>query len=85
MPYNRSALSHLSAIMPVKAGINKEAKARVENIAPNCGNVHCLALRQYVPMVISQAPHTKNCKKLMRVSLNFMLIAIIVLFYKTGR
>jgi len=75
MPYSFSALIHLSAIMPVKAGIKRDDSASVEKIAPNWGKVHPLAFRQYVPIVISHAPQTKNCRKLrtVRRSLIFML------------
>ena len=51
---------NLSAIIPTRAGMNKEESARVENIAPNCAPVQPFALKQYVPIVISHAPQTKN-------------------------
>jgi hypothetical protein len=75
MPYNLSALSHLSAMMPVMAGINIDAMARVEKIAPNWTLVPRLLVKKYVEMVISHAPQTKNCRKLRMVSLILMLIS----------
>jgi hypothetical protein len=35
-PYSRSAWTHLSATMPISAGMNSEASPMVEKIAPNC-------------------------------------------------
>jgi hypothetical protein len=52
-------------------GIKIEEIASVEKIAPNCEPFQCFALKQYVPMVMSQAPHTKNWRKLIIVSRNF--------------
>jgi len=56
------------------AGIKREARASVENMAPNWGNVHPLAFKQYVPMVINHAPQTKNCIKLKMIRRNLILI-----------
>jgi hypothetical protein len=61
-------------MMPVNAGIKRDESARVEKIAPNCGKVHPLAFRQYVPIVINQAPQTKNCRKLRIVRRSLIFI-----------
>jgi hypothetical protein len=58
------------------AGIKMEAMASVEKIAPNCAPVQPLALKQYVPIVISHAPQTKNCRKLIAVKRYLMFIVI---------
>jgi hypothetical protein len=75
MPYNFSALTHLSAIIPVSAGIKSEDKPRVEKIIPKSEPDHFLVWKQYTPIVISHAPHTKNCIKLINVNRNLILIS----------
>jgi hypothetical protein len=74
IPYSFSVFIHLSAIIPVMGGIKIEAIASVEKIAPNCAPVQPFALKQYVPIVISQAPQTKNWRKLMRVKRNLIFM-----------
>jgi hypothetical protein len=69
-------------MIPVIAGIKREDTARVEKIAPNWGKLHPLALRQYVPIVISQAPQTKNCRKLTNVRRSFILMSLVFIWWK---
>jgi hypothetical protein len=47
-------------MMPIMEGMRIEESARVEKMAPNCGKVQPLPSVQYVPIVVSQAPQTKN-------------------------
>src|SRR6185295_10989683 len=66
-PYRRSALIHLSAMMPAIDGMNSEAMPIVEKIAPNDVPDLCLFWNQYAPIVNSHEPQMKNWRKFITI------------------
>src|SRR6478735_5111021 len=78
-PYSRSALIHLSAMIPAIDGMNSEAMPIVEKIAPNDVPDQCLFWNQYAPIVSSHEPQTKNWRKFMTIRRSFRLIGRSVL------
>ena len=65
-------------MIPIMEGMRIEERAKVEKIAPNCPKVQPFPTVQYVPMVVNQAPQTKNCRKLIAVNL-YLIVEIEVL------
>src|SRR5512147_1612754 len=72
-PYRRSALIHLSAMMPAIDGMNSAAMPMVEKIAPNDVPDQCLFWNQYAPIVSSHEPQMKNWRKFITIRRSFRL------------
>src|SRR5690606_36416047 len=70
--YSRSAFTQRSAMTPKIVGMMMEAMPIVAKMEPNEVPSHCFVPNQYLAIVINQAPHTKNCRKLMMMSLIFI-------------
>src|SRR5215217_8514399 len=73
-PYNFSAFTYLSAIIPVMVGIKMAEIPIVEKIAPNCAPDHPLFWNQYAPTVNNHAPQIKNCMKFNSIKRNLIFI-----------
>ena len=78
LPSTFCAGSHRSATTPIAAGMNSEAMPMVAKKLPVCRPSKCKTPPRYAPSEISQAPHTAYCKKLITMSLNFILITLIL-------
>src|SRR5579875_440109 len=74
IPYRRSALIHLSAMMPAIEGMNSAAMPIVEKIAPKLVPDQCLFWNHHAPIVSSHAPQMKYWRNTITIRRSFRFI-----------